>query len=307
MRSPLVEKVLTANPEIIWEYRESVPLSTIDAKRSYENQARVGSPLDDELVAQYARAAKSGDEFPAFVVYEDGNSLVNIDGNHRYAAFSQIKRPTHDAYVVMTNNEIQRTALTFEFNTYNGRPQSDADRAAQVVTLIALGFDHAQVMERMHLSKSRVIDALAEDAGRTRALHNGVKMAWDKIEARGSRVRLQSLKLDQPFTLAVQFVAKYQLPYSRVADLVKTVKALPSEEEQLQVLKSAISREEEKSKHKRGRFREPAPAFDALLSHFLKVDPKVAINSMTVDEKAKTRAKLLLVAESVDKTLTLIN
>lgn len=307
MRSPLVEKVLEENPDILWEYRESVPLTTVDQKRSFENQARVGSPINDELVQQYTRALKNGDEFPALVGYEDGTSIINIDGNHRYASLIQVKRPTTDYYIVHTNNEIQRTALTFEFNTFNGRPQTDADRSAQAVTLVALGFDIKQVMERMHLSRSQVFDSLAEDAGRTRALHNGVKMAWDKIDARTARVKLQTIKLDKPFALAIQYVAKYQLPLSRVNELVKTVKALPSEEEQLAVLKAEISRSEENAKHKRGRLREPAPAFDAMLSHFLKIDTKVAINSMTAEERSKTKAKLLLASERIDKTLSLID
>lgn len=307
MRNLLIEQVLDSNPDIAWEYRESVPLSTVDRKRSLDNQARVGAPIDPELVNQYVRATKQGDEFPALVAYEDGKSLVNIDGNHRYEAFVLAKKPTHDFYIVLTNNEVQRTALTFEFNTYNGRPQSDATRSAQVVTLKALGFDNTQIAARLHLSKNQVQDSILEDAGRTRALHNGVKMAWDKIESRQSRIRIASLPLDKVFALAVQYASKYGLPHYRVSDLVRQVKENTSEETQLQFIRSEIASAEEKAKHKSGRFREPAPLFDAVLSHLMKIDTENVVRSMTNEEKKQAREKLNLVAEKIDKTLSLLD
>lgn len=306
MRDLLVEQILNSNDEIAWEYRENVPLSQVDEKRSLTNQARVGLPLNESLVQQYARSRKEGSDFPAIVAYEDGNKLINIDGNHRYASALKAKKMTHDFYIVLTNDPLQRQVLTFELNTYNGVPQSDADRAAQVVTLQRLGLDIPQIMTRMHLARTQVTDALNEHEGRVRAQSLGVKMAWDKIEARTSRVRLQGLKLDKVFTLAVQYCSRFQLSGARVAEFVRNVRDLPSEDSQLSYIRNEISAAEEKAKHRKGRFREIVPAFDAVLSHLMKIDGEEAVRSMTMEEKLRAKEKLSSAIEQMQKTLSLL-
>ena len=69
---------------------DEIPLDKTDFERSLENQARVYTKLDPEVVTTYAEAIKRGDQFPAVVAHRSSPTakLRNVDGNRAAARTS---------------------------------------------------------------------------------------------------------------------------------------------------------------------------------------------------------------------------
>ncbi len=120
-RNPIDERQLTKQG-VDWNYLEQIFLSDIDDRKSLKNQARLDTPIEKELVDQYARNEKEGDEFPAVIVYRPGKGrYLIIDGNHRVAAKLQAGKKVTDAYVVNNNDPMVIDRMTWTWNNHNGK------------------------------------------------------------------------------------------------------------------------------------------------------------------------------------------
>lgn len=134
MRNPTYEQALDRQG-VRWEYREAVPLDSIDAARSLRNQARLEAPIDEELVGAYARADKDGLALPPLVAWRPGRGRwVLIDGNQRLAAYRRNGRKEADAYAVESTDAKVIDRLTWTFNnSVNGRRLTAAEALEHAV------------------------------------------------------------------------------------------------------------------------------------------------------------------------------
>lgn len=310
MRSPQVEQALYNHPNLVWEYREEVQLSSIDRKKSHQNQARISEPLIPAIVNAYADAAKNGAEFPAIVCYEDSNdTFVNMDGNHRVEALLKAKRETTDAYVVLTEDPLERILLTYELNTINGIPTSEKDRLNQTVNLYHQGFTVADISKHLNISVKRVHEGISDYNGQVRARGLSVQNSWSKIEARSTRVQLQqALTLDKVFSLAVQYVANFGLTTADTKKLIASVKELSSEVDQLNLIRGAIAlAEKERDSHKRGQpLHLPVNQLKIHLAYWNKTNPVAIIQAMTADERQSVRPQVIQAITQLEKVISAI-
>lgn len=319
IRDPRIEAALNSNPNIAWEYVDSLGIHNIDEKKSFTNQARIIQQVDRELVTQYQNAWRAGDRFPAITVYEDRpGTYVTVDGNHRYAMYMQEKVATTDAYVVTTENPLERIALTFELNTLNGRPTSEEDRAAQAVSLVNQGFARGVIANRLHVSIKFVEESVHDYTGMERSRRLGVTSPWSKIQAKGVRTRLVStLPMDKVFALAVTYCGRFNPKVRDLVSILAEVSKLPSEGEQVTYIKNlttaATKAAEDAKKDTSGRRHHAGPPpnvlFDAHLSYFLskKVDFTTVFNAMTSEERETEAKKIATVVNRLTDLAEILN
>jgi disulfide oxidoreductase YuzD len=104
-------------------------LASIDVEKSLRNQARVGEPVNKDVVAVYAEAYRKGDVFPPIIVFDDGHKLVTVaDGNHRTQAALSVGLEQHPAYLVEQPTPAQQARMLYEANLRHGLPSSLPDR-----------------------------------------------------------------------------------------------------------------------------------------------------------------------------------
>lgn len=273
MKDPRIEQVLEAMPNLTWSYTESIPVSRINRRKSHANQARISEPLNAEKVKEYKNSMIAGDKFPASVFFIDGEDYVTSDGNHRNEAVFELGNETQDAYLVVCDDPVVRTALTFEWNAINGWTSSDEDRDRQLVFLVKQGMTLKDAARSLHISAKRAEDVMAEDVGHNRAISLGVKSPWAKVSSRASRIRLtRDIPLDSVFVVAVRHAARFEMPYREIKTFVD---GLPrtSEGEQLTYVNTESRRRQrdlEIAKGKRNsnhRGQTPRVLFDAHLAY----------------------------------------
>lgn len=119
-------------------YVEKISLEDIDFKKSQNNQARLTTPVVEELVNQYAQDYKDGDEFPPLVLARVGKGRwVIVDGNNRFAALTKLGRKFTDAYLLSTSDEAVINRITWTFNDkVNGLRNAHEDRLFHATTLV---------------------------------------------------------------------------------------------------------------------------------------------------------------------------
>ncbi len=241
MRSQQVEQWLDGDPNILWEYRESISLDHINEKKSYNNQARVEEPLTQSLVQEYRERLRQKERPPALVLYQDGNSYVIIDGNHRFASLKAEEYATTDAYIVVTDDSEERRDLTFAANgVVNGKRNSDFSSAEHAVTMMASGQSLRNVAKLLNVSKSFISDSVAESQGRSRAKDLGIARAWNNIPKVQGVLLQRAFVLDQVFAAAVNYVSKMELLKHDVKDFITQTKTLTSEQGQLTYINTRL-------------------------------------------------------------------
>lgn len=296
VQDPRIEASLNANPNLAWEYIHAIGIHQVDEQKSFNNQARIQEPLDKALVVQYQQAVRAGDRFPALTLYEDSpGKYVLVDGNHRYAAYKAEKITTFDAYLVVADDPSERTALTFELNTLNGRPTSDEDRAHQAVTLVHQGFARSAVALRLHVTQKFVDDSVADYQGLERARLVGVGNTYTAIPSKFQRTRLyHGFAMDKAFALAVQFVAKFPMLNKEVTAFIEQVQAYGNETDQLAYIRSRhagavkaaeIARKAKKTRRRSGGGAAIHVLFNAHLAYFESIDEDAMILGMTSEER----------------------
>ncbi len=142
MRSPFYENLLKKEGlehETGWIYFEKIPLNEIDLVKSLRNQARLTEPVVEDLVAAYAAAKKSGDDFPALVLYQPTprTKYRIIDGNQRAEAFSRAGVKMVDAYVILSADPMVIDRLTWTWNNKtNGLRITQEEALAHAISYV---------------------------------------------------------------------------------------------------------------------------------------------------------------------------
>lgn len=217
---------------------KKIPLSSINVKRSRDNQARP-EPINQENLERIMLGLKEGDEAPAIVVYSpsakpDGPFSI-VDGNHRDEAYRKLGRTHIWAYVLdfRTTSEMIR-ALEVEANVAGTWVPDAAWRTEQAVDLVRThGFtvDMAADFSRIKVATVRMHVALRQADERIARL--GLTKIWKEVGNATTRHRLIGIRDDAVLGLLVRVAVETDMPQGDVTKAVTEVKRLGSEEERL--------------------------------------------------------------------------
>jgi hypothetical protein len=198
-----------------------VQLSAIDETRSQQNQARIGKPIDDDLVAQYTIALEAGDEFPAIILADQSpRKMLVVDGNHRYAAHKNSNRTKIWAYIISGASHSAITLLTYEANAKHGKMTSQSERLEQALHLIDGNVSAEEAARRLGLPVSKVRDASNLNRVDQRADECGIsRVQWDKLPA-ASKKRLGQITTDEGFAAAAKLALDAGLKSDAVTKIV---------------------------------------------------------------------------------------
>ena len=208
-----------------------VTLAKIKEKESRQNQARAESLLP-EVVERYTIAAKAGEKFPPLVGYMSGKGIILIDGNHRHEAYKRAGVNKFKLLLVAEDTTTEQIdLLTVEANRYHGAATDTQWRTRQAVFLLAQGHTPESVAQATGLTEASVRDARRAQRACERAVKLGI-FGFQNITTKGQAM-LGALTLDGVFIAASEMVADTQLPQERIRILVRDLKELGSEEQQL--------------------------------------------------------------------------
>lgn len=228
---------------VAWEYDPAVPLERIDFERSLQNQARVYTKLDLDRVATYAEAMERGDEFPAVVVNRSSvkAKLVDVDGNHRVAAYSKAEFTHIPAYVITKARPQTIVMLTFEANVKHGLPTSHEERLHQAVWLINNGASVDQAAAAVNVKSADIKKAMSRVKADQRADDVGIlRTQWDGI-SQSSKNRLSNITTDEGFKDAASLTFRANLAADEVFELVSQCNQVRSSSRQQAIVKNFAS------------------------------------------------------------------
>ena len=223
-----IERVLTDQFNVGYEYLSSVPTDEFDIEKSLANQARF-EPLDEETVQTYQEAIERGDEFPAVIAHRPGRAahpkLVIIDGNHRLVAHDRAGVPI-DVYEVDRLTKAPTIVLmTYVMNTKHGRPTSEDERIAHAVYLVDNDATKEHAAATMNVPMRLLNKALQKVQADRRADEVGIDAReWDALP-QTSRSRLLQISTDEGFKDATHLAFQARLGSDDVQELVALLNA----------------------------------------------------------------------------------
>lgn len=164
MKNPTYEQALTKQG-VEWEVLDKVPLLEINTHKGLSNQARLETPLDEDLVARYEAGYRAQDKFPPLVLWRPGRGkYVPIDGNQRLEACRRANYKYHDAYLVKCDDPKVIDRLTWGFNNLvNGkrlRPEESLEHAVSYCR--KYGATVKESAEEFGVSAGKVRERLAQ-------------------------------------------------------------------------------------------------------------------------------------------------
>lgn len=313
MKSPQIEQLLARHPDVLWEYRENVAISSINRKRSHENQVRVGGALLSETVDKYASAARNGVEFPALIGYYDGDDIILCDGNQRNEAFIKANKTFTDLYVILTEDPLERILIGYECNgVLNGVTASVDDDIVHARNLVKQhGYKVRDVAKRFNMSEKRISDGIADFDGNARAKNLGCHSDWLKVENKRHRVRIHNaMRLDSVFILMLKYTAAFNPGPTELTATIGRIASYTSEEDQLNCVRGIISAAErakkaaeaQKQANKQKHFySNPAGVLHGHLGYWDKQDVLGIVKAMTTDERTQVRPKIAQAIQTLQK------
>jgi len=238
-RRPDIEKELSDQYHVKWQFVHGVSVARFDLERSRHNQARFEA-VDEHTVQLYTEAVKRGDQFPPVIAYKASarGRYILIDGNHRLAAHAAADKPL-DVYEVAQGTDPRTLALmTFGFNTRHGKPTSEAERVSQAVYLVDNGASLDKAAAAVNIPPRQLKKALARNTADRRADEVGLRRPeWDSLN-NTVKNRLKDIATDEGFADAANLAYAARLDAQEVFDLVALVNATKSGQRQRAIVKA---------------------------------------------------------------------
>ncbi len=302
-RDPRTEKWLTDH-HIPYDYDPLLELDRIDVPRSLANQARIGEPLDPEVVDQYENDYRGGAQFPPLLAHlpsPRAKKLVLLGGNHRNAGATKAGLTRHPAYIVTGLEPDIALKIAYRDNATHGARLTRRDRMRQAAHLVATGAaaTHADAAATVGISVPDVAKAIAVEEGGQRARTAGVDHHWDQLP-HTHQVIVASVGLDVAFTEVVTLAAEAKLPQADTRQLVNQVNKARTEQAALRIVGNA--REEHAGAIQRARLGQPTRrrggptefgTLNGALSTILNADPnRVFLSAPTPADRARMKTRL---------------
>lgn len=211
-----------------------IPVENFDERASRNNQARP-TPIVPEKVDQYAMAMRRGEKFPPLIAYrkgENSTTFILISGNNRLASAKKAGIPSMPTYVLASDTKDELILLlTVEANARHGAEIPLEWRVKQAVNLMAAGWKQDESCAAAQISPT----ALHTYKKALEADERADRMKITNFSQIGPRHKtsLQGLKLDNVFMQAAIVAVTNEMSLSDVQQMVRELKALPSEAEQV--------------------------------------------------------------------------
>lgn len=161
---------------------EDVSFSEIDWRESANNCARLGDPLNNEKIEEYASAFRNGDVFPMVVVERSENGFIILGGNQRCNALKRLGGIDDliTAYVVDPLTSANRELIIRSLNSRHGWGSSKSDRIDHAVYLVeAKGVSTETAARAMMVSDTVISERIRCNNCRKMLVENGIKEATD--------------------------------------------------------------------------------------------------------------------------------
>jgi hypothetical protein len=166
MRSPLYEQILNKEG-VKWKYLERLALADINDSRSLRSQARLVTPVNQELIAQYAQMKRQGLEPPALVVWKPayGEKYIAVDGNQRRKALEDCKCKFHDAYLIESTDSEVIDRITWTWNNKaNGLRNTEEECIQHALTFVRkYGYTQKRAAEEWGVSANKLRAVVAAE------------------------------------------------------------------------------------------------------------------------------------------------
>lgn len=118
--------------KVSWKTQDCL-LEKINWKASRENHARLGVPLIEELIDEYALAMSQGSDFLMPVFFDDQAGFVVAGGNQRMAAANKNEIEKVMAYVVVTDDDYIKDMLPRVLNRRHGERSKTAEAVEHAI------------------------------------------------------------------------------------------------------------------------------------------------------------------------------
>jgi len=232
---PDIEDFLVSR-NITFEYVSGLSASRFDRERSLRNQARLGVPLNKEVVKRYAEAIEGGDRMPPVLAHEERDKLVILDGNHRLNASIEAGAPL-DAYICSGSAQMLML-LTFEANAKHGLPSSEEDRLHHALFLVDNGVSEREAATRLQVPRAALARASLQQRANRRADDAGIlRTQWEALPV-STRNRLAGINTDEGFKAAVELARDARLTTEEVQAIVTSLNETRSGARQARMVES---------------------------------------------------------------------
>lgn len=238
-RRPNIEQLLN-ELAFDWTYMPGMPLSEFDRDMGLANQARLGTPLNMEVVERYRASVEEGAAFPGVIAWRkrgrvSGDATVVVaDGNHRWEAHHLAHRSIIDAYVVTGATPAAVTMLTFRANLDHGLPTTMEERIHHGRWMVDGGLPIAKAATMLGLPVAKLTVAIHLDKAARRADQVGIlRTRWDSLtdEVAG---RLGQVRDDDGFKALAQLAMDAKLNAKEVGVHVNDIKPLRTSKKQVE-------------------------------------------------------------------------
>ncbi len=219
-------------------YAANLSPSAADQDRSLQNQARLGDPLQDDLVDQYVTALKNRDSFPPLLCWTQPDGMLQLmDGNHRLAAYITLGRAV-DAYIIDCSPDV-RVRITMEANTRHGRPLSFEDKIHHALYMVDNDVSVAQAAAMFQLETKDLRKEVNKVNADRRAVDSEIPgIVWERMPYH-MRTRLNALAVNEVFREVAVLASEAGWNLGELNKFITTVNKTKSVEEQLRIVSDA--------------------------------------------------------------------
>lgn len=245
----LVAEAHLRNLGLDFEFR-TISVNDVDRDKSLQNNARIGEPLTESVVMDYALMREAGDIFPAIVVgpapvttKSNSKSYVTVSGNHRYEMALLNSEETILAYAITTDNPAAIDTFARSINRKEGKRQDVQE--AMVHALHELqkddGTSVADVAERFGLKYGNVsLHKRAQDTRKALEL-GGVEGAYEIPH--DAVVKLYSIRHSLDIMIAAaMLIVKFSLSGPIARDLISEIRSGSNDAERKATVKQWAER-----------------------------------------------------------------
>jgi len=238
-----IEQKLT-DMGLTFRYQSSVEISSIDIKKSLEDQARIVQKIDANVVSIYENDLKNGDIFPPIIIedrFKNGTGMIVIDGNHRISSSRNNKETSWEfgAYILDPLTAMQFRVLTSEVNLKHGLSASIVDRIEHALYLVENGgVCQGAASEKMGISSHILSGAVLYKRVLKRVHKVGLneRTVSDKIK-KAVLIKINTITDDDVFCSCIKYMIKSKLYSEELRSFLAVLKKIGTAREQLEYIK----------------------------------------------------------------------
>lgn len=222
-RDPKMERMLTQEFKVDFEFLSGVSTSQIDVSRSEKANTRLKT-IDEDTKKKYIADLGRGDKFPPIIgYYGNGGRAKKItvaDGRHRVAAHQALGRPL-DVYLLDPNTPAGTIVMiAYLCNEKNGLPYTDQERIQHAIYFVDNDVPQKEAAARFGVSTGKLKHALDIREANNRADEAGVNIRiWEGLHPT-ARARLNGITTDEIFKGAATLAHDARLSTIEVQALV---------------------------------------------------------------------------------------